>query len=382
MERSLPFTSEHEMFRKAFRDFIANEIVPYYEQWEEEHIISRELYTKMGEYGFLCPWVPEEYGGTGADILFDMIIIEELAHSSVLPVFTQLHSTVVCPYIESFGNEEQKQRWLPKIVSGESILAIAMTEPGAGSDLAAMRTRAVKEGDHYVLNGAKTFISNGILADLVVVAVKTDPAAGSKGISLMVVERGTPGFERGNKSIKKIGYHCQDTVELFFEDCRVPAGNLLGEEGKGFLYLMKKLQQERIVCVQMAISQAERALELTIDYVKERQMFGKSLSNFQNTQFILAECASQVQIARTFTDTLILNHMQGKDILQEVSMAKYWICEMAHEVSSKCLQLHGGYGYCTEYEISRIFVETRLQTIFAGTSEVMKLLVSRGLGLV
>lgn len=381
MERNLPFTSEHEMFRKAFSDFVDNEIVPYYEQWEEDHIIPRELYKKMGDYGFLCPWVSEEYGGVGADLLFDMIIIEELAKKSVVPVFTQLHSVVVCPYIETFGNEEQKKRWLPGIVSGESILAVAMTEPGAGSDLSGMRTRAVKDGDYYVLNGAKTFISNGILADLVVVAAKTDPEGGSKGISLFVVERNTPGFERGQKSIKKIGYHCQDTVELFFENCRVPVANMLGEEGKGFSYLMKKLQQERIVCIQMALSQAERALELTIEYVKERPMFGKTLNKFQNTQFVLAECASQVQIGRTFTDTLILNHMQGKDILQEVSMAKYWVCEMAHEVSSRCLQLFGGYGYCEEYEISHIFVETRLQTIFAGTSEVMKLLVSRGLGL-
>lgn len=380
MERNLPFTPEHEMFRKAVRDFIANEIVPYYEEWEEEHGIPRELFKKMGDYGFLCPWVPEEYGGAGADILFDMIIIEELARRSVLPVFTQLHSMVVCPYIEAFGNEEQKKRWLPGIVSGDSILAIAMTEPGAGSDLAAMRTRAVKDGDHYVLNGSKTFISNGISADLVVVAAKTDPSAGAKGISLFVVERGTPGFERG-KPIKKIGYHAQDTVELFFEDCRVPAENLLGKEGAGFVYLMKKLQQERLVCVQLAASEAERALELTINYVKERQLFGKSLSQFQNTQFVLAECASEVQIARTFVDTLILNHMQGKDILQEVSMAKYWVSEMSHRVSSKCLQLFGGYGYCTEYEISRTFLDTRLYSIFAGTSEVMKMLVGRGLGI-
>jgi len=380
MERNLPFTPEHEMFREAIRDFIAKEIVPYYEQWEDDHIVPRELFKKMGDYGFLCPWVPEEYGGAGADILFDMIIIEELAHRSVLPVFTQLHSMVVCPYIVSFGSEEQKRRWLPGIVSGDTILAIAMTEPDAGSDLAAMRTKAVKDGDHYVLNGTKTFISNGVLADLVVVAAKTDRAAGAKGISLFLVERGTPGFER-SKPIKKIGYHAQDTAELFFEDCRVPAANLLGKENEGFIYLMKKLQQERLVCAQLAVSEAERALELAINYVKERQLFGKTLSQFQNTQFVLAECATEVQIARTFVDALILNHMQGKDILQEVSMAKYWVAEMAHRVSSKCLQLFGGYGYCTEYEISRTFLDTRLYSIFAGTSEVMKLLISRGLGL-
>jgi acyl-CoA dehydrogenase len=380
MERNLPFTSEHEMFRKAIRDFIANEIVPYYEQWEENHCIPREIYKKMGNYGFLCSWVPEEYGGAGADLLYDMIMVEELGRRSVVPMFFHLHSVVTCPYIEAFGNEEQKKRWLPGCVSGDTILAVALTEPGAGSDLASMRTKAIKDGDHYVLNGAKTFISNGTLADLVVVAAKTDPAAGAKGVSLFVVERGTPGFERG-KPINKIGYHVQDTAELFFEDCRVPAENLLGKEGAGFVYMMKKLQQERLCCMQMSLSQAERALELTIAYVKERQMFGKSLSQFQNTQFVLAECASEVQIARTFTDALILNHMQGKDILQEVSMGKYWVCEMVHRVASKCLQLFGGYGYCTEYEISRIFVDSRLQTIFAGTSEVMKMLVSRGLGL-
>ncbi|NPV91911.1 MAG: acyl-CoA dehydrogenase [Firmicutes bacterium] len=380
MERNIPFSSEHEMFRDAVRDFIANEIVPHYEQWEEDHIIPREIYKKMGDYGFLCPWVAEEYGGAGGDLLFDMILIEEMGRRSVIPMFFHLHSTVCVPYIDTFGNEEQKKRWLPGAVSGESILAIAMTEPGAGSDVAGMRTKAVKDGGHYVLNGAKTFISNGTLSDLVVVAAKTDPAAGAKGVSLFVVERGTPGFERG-KPIKKIGYHVQDTAELFFEDCRVPVENLLGKENAGFVYLMKKLQQERLACMQMSLVQAERAMELTIDYVKERLIFNKPLSHYQNTQFVLAECASEVQIARTFTDALIVNHLNGKDILQEVSMGKYWVCEMAHRVASRCMQLFGGYGYCTEYEISRIFVDSRLHTIFAGTSEVMKLLVSRGLGL-
>ncbi|HBW35156.1 acyl-CoA dehydrogenase family protein [Desulfosporosinus sp. BICA1-9] len=380
MERKLPFTQEHEMFRKTFRDFVENELVPHYEEWEKNSIVARDAFKKMGDYGFLCNWVDEQYGGSGADFLYDMIIMEEIGHRSLMGFFSPLHSAVVAPYIASYANDEQKALWLPGCVSGEKILAVAMTEPGTGSDLAAIRTKAVKNGDYYILNGSKTFISNGILADLIVVAAKTDPTAGAKGISLFVVERDTPGFERG-QSIPKIGLHAQDTCELFFNDCRVPVDNLLGKEGAGFTYLMQKLQQERIVTCQGSTCLAERALELTIQYVKERQAFGQPLSKFQNTQFVLAECASEVQIARTFTDALIADHMAHKDILQEVSMGKYWICETAHKVASRCLQLFGGYGYCSEYEISRIFTDTRIKSIFAGTSEVMKVIVSRGLGL-
>lgn len=380
MERILPFTSEHDMFRKSFRSFLQKEIVPHYPEWEKNGIVDRDAYRKMGEHGFLCPWVEEAYGGTGADFLYSVIIGEEIARCSLTGFFVFLHSDLVAPYLDAFGSAEQKKRWLPDCVSGEKILAVAMTEPGAGSDLAAMRTRAVRDGDQYILNGSKTFISNGILADLVVVAAKTDPQAGARGVSLFVVERGTEGFER-SKPIPKIGLHAQDTAELYFEDCRIPADNLLGQEGQGFYYLMQKLQQERLVAAMINQSVAEHCLEITLQYVKDRQVFGRPLSKFQNTQFCLAELATEIQIGRSFVDALILQHMAHHNVVQEVSMAKYWICEMVNRVATRCLQLFGGYGYCSEYEISQLFVDARVQTIYAGTSEVMKLIISRGLGL-
>ncbi len=380
MKRSLPFDSEHEIFRKTFRDYVENEIVPFYEQWEEDGIVPREAYKKMGQQGFLCPWLEEEFGGAGADFLYSVIICEEFCRRSITSFFTFLHSDIVAPYIAAFASDEQKARWLPGCVSGDTILAVAMTEPGAGSDLAAMRTRAVKDGNEYIINGSKTFISNGILADLVIVAAKTDPAAGPKGVSLFVVERDTPGFERGRK-ISKIGMHAQDTAELFFDNCRIPSANLLGKEGQGFMYLMQKLQQERLVAAIINQGMAERCLELALDYVKERSLFGKTLSKFQNTQFTLAEVAVDIQLGRTFIDQLILQHMSGNNIVHEVSMAKYWICEMANRTATRCLQLFGGYGYCKEYEISRLFADARVQTIYAGTSEIMKVIISRGLGL-
>ncbi|NLU47139.1 MAG: acyl-CoA dehydrogenase [Syntrophomonadaceae bacterium] len=380
MERMLPFTAEHEMFRKSFRSFLEKEIAPKYPEWEKNGIVDRDAYRKMGEQGYLCPWVDEKYGGTGADFLYSLIIGEEIARLNLTGFFVFLHSDIVAPYIDSFGTEEQKMRWLPDCVSGKKILAIAMTEPNAGSDLAAMRTRAVRDGNSYVLNGSKTFISNGILADLVMVAAKTDPQAGARGVSLFVVEAGTKGFER-SKPIPKIGMHAQDTAELYFEDCRIPAENLLGQEGYGFYYLMQKLQQERLVAAMINQAVAEHCLEITLQYVKERQVFGKPLSSFQNTQFCLAELATEIQIGRTFVDALILQHMANKNVVQEVSMAKYWICEMVNRVATRCLQLFGGYGYCSEYEISKLFVDARVQTIYAGTSEIMKLIISRGLGL-
>ncbi|MEQ8175656.1 MAG: acyl-CoA dehydrogenase family protein [Syntrophomonadaceae bacterium] len=380
MERILPFNDEHKMFREAFSKFVATEMVPYYTQWEDDAIVSREVFEKMGALGFLCPWVAEEYGGAGADFLYSVIVAEEIAWQGCRSVFAWLHSDIVAPYIGTYGTEAQKSKWLPGIASGEKILAVAMTEPGAGSDLAAMRTRAVKEGNDYVINGSKTFISNGILADLVIVAAKTDAQAGAKGITLFVVEADTPGFARG-KQIPKVGLHAQDTAELFFEDCRVPADSVLGGPGNGFKCLMEKLQQERIMVSLVAQTSAERCLELTLDYVKGRNIFGKPLSKFQNTQFTLAEIASEIQVGRSFIDQLVLAHMAGKNVVQEVSMAKYWICEMENRVASRCLQLFGGYGYCKEYEISRMWTDARVQTIYAGTSEVMKLVISRGLGL-
>lgn len=386
MDRNLPLTQEHEMFRTTFRKFVEREIVPNYEKWEKDRIVPRELFKKMGDLGFLCPWAEEKYGGVGTgwrdgipDILPDYIMMEELAKRSALGVFSHLHNMMTSPYIDSFGNEEQRERWLPGLVSGDKICSIGMTEPGTGSDLGAIRTRAVKDGNDYIINGSKTFISNGILSDIMIVVCKTNLDAGYKGISLIVVERGTPGYER-SEPISKIGFHTQDTATIYFEDCRVPAGNLLGVEGDGWGQLMAKLQPERLCASQLSVSMAERAVEIAVNYVKERVIFGKPLSTYQNTQFVLAECAAKVQIARTFTDTLALNYMQGQDITQEVSMAKYWVCDMAHEVASKCLQLFGGYGFTSEYEISRIFSDSRVMSILAGTSEVMKLIVSRGLG--
>ena len=380
MERILPFNQEHKMFKEAFAKFVAVEMVPHYAEWEEKEIVSRDIYTKMGELGFLCPWVPEEYGGTGADFLYSVIVAEEIARQGCRGVFAWLHSDIVAPYIGTYGTEEQKARWLPGVTSGEKILAVAMTEPGAGSDLGAMRSKAVKDGDDYIINGSKTFISNGVLADLIIVAAKTDSKAGTKGITLFVVEDGTPGFAKG-KQIPKVGLHAQDTAELFFEDCRVPAANMLGGEGNGFKCLMQKLQQERIMVSLVAQASAERCLELTLAYVKDRVLFGQPLSKFQNTQFTLAEIASEIQVGRSFMDQLVLQHMDHKDVVNEVSMAKYWVCEMESRVASRCLQLFGGYGFCKEYEISRMWTDARVQTIYAGTSEVMKLVISRGLGL-
>lgn len=380
MERILPFNQEHKMFKEAFAKFVAAEMVPHYAEWEEKEIVSRDIFTKMGELGFLCPWVPEEYGGTGADFLYSVIVAEEIARQGCRGVFAWLHSDIVAPYIGTYGTEEQKARWLPGVTSGEKILAVAMTEPGAGSDLGAMRSKAVKDGDDYIINGSKTFISNGVLADLIIVAAKTDSKAGTKGITLFVVEDGTPGFAKG-KQIPKVGLHAQDTAELFFEDCRVPAANMLGGEGNGFKCLMQKLQQERIMVSLVAQASAERCLELTLAYVKDRVLFGQPLSKFQNTQFTLAEIASEIQVGRSFMDQLVLQHMDHKDVVNEVSMAKYWVCEMESRVASRCLQLFGGYGFCKEYEISRMWTDARVQTIYAGTSEVMKLVISRGLGL-
>ncbi|NPV91374.1 MAG: acyl-CoA dehydrogenase [Firmicutes bacterium] len=368
------------MFRESFARFVAGELVPNYERWEDEGMVPREVYKRMGELGYLCPWVDERYGGAGADFLYSLIVTEEIVGQGVRSVFAFLHSDIVAPYIASFGSEEQKGRWLPDCVSGDKILAIAMTEPGTGSDLAAIRTRAVKDGDSYVLNGSKTFISNGILADLVVVAATMDPSAGPKGITLFVVERGMPGFGRG-KRIPKVGLHAQDTAEMFFEDCRVPAANVLGGEGNGFRCLMQKLQQERLLCALGSQVSAERCLKITLDYVRQREIFGKPLASFQNTQFTLAEVASEIQVGRSFLDTLVLQHMAGRNVVQEVSMAKYWVCEMENRAASRCLQLFGGYGFCREYEISRLWADARVQTIYAGTSEVMKLIISRGLGL-
>ncbi len=376
MKSAMPYTPEHEMYRKAIASFVEKEITPNYAKWDEEGEFPKELFTKMGENGYLCTWADENYGGVNADFLYDYILTEEVYSKGGNGISIPLHSSIASPYIAAYSNDEQKERWLPGCVSGELVTAIAMTEPGAGSDLMAIRTKAVKDGDSYIINGSKTFITNGTLADIIIVAAKTE----AKGITLFVVERDTPGFSRG-KPIPKIGLHCGDTSELFFEDCRIPAANLLGAEGKGFLYLMQKLQQERVIMAACNVCMAQHSLNLTLEYVQERQLFGKKLSQFQNTQYVLAECATEIEIAKCFVDQLAVAHMNNENVVKEVSMAKYWAAEMNHRVASRCLQLFGGYGYCIEYDISRQFVDSRVQTIVAGTSEVMKGIIAKEMGM-
>lgn len=381
MERAVLFKEEHVIFREIFRKFVKNEIEESYPKWEEDGVVPRDLWEKFGLNGYLLPWAAEEYGGAGADFLYSVIISEELARAGAGSVFVPLHNDIVAPYIDSFASAEQKKRWFPSCISGKAILAIAMTEPGAGSDLAAMKTKAERKGDYWVLNGHKTFISNGSLADLVIVAAKIKGADnGHHAVSLFMVERGMPGFTR-SEPIKKIGLKAQDTVELFFDDCLIPEENMIGEEGMGFIYLMQKLQQERLVAALGAQAAVERCLEMTMEYAKERILFGKPLSKFQNTRFVFAEIASENAVGRSFIDDLIVNHMKGQDVIKETCMAKYWICEAAKRNIDRCLQIFGGYGYCLEYPISRFYLDARIQTIYAGTSEVMKLIVSRSLGL-
>ncbi|WP_025951155.1 acyl-CoA dehydrogenase family protein [Geobacillus thermocatenulatus] len=373
---------EHHMFRAAFRKFLEKEAYPHYNDWEKRGIIPRSFWAKMGENGFLCPWVDEKYGGLNADFAYSVVINEELEKVGASLVGIGLHNDIVTPYIASYRTEEQKQKWLPKCVTGELITAIAMTEPGAGSDLANISTTAVKDGDYYIVNGQKTFITNGIHADLIVVACKTDPHAKPphRGISLLVVERDTPGFTRGRK-LEKVGLHAQDTAELFFHDAKVPAHNLLGEEGRGFYYLMEKLQQERLVVAIAAQTAAEVMFSLTKQYVKQRSAFGRRVSEFQTVQFRLAEMATDIALGRTFVDRVIEEHMAGKQIVTEVSMAKWWITEMAKRVAAEAMQLHGGYGYMEEYEIARRYRDIPVSAIYAGTNEMMKTIIARQLDL-
>jgi acyl-CoA dehydrogenase len=381
MERTL-FDSEHDMFRQSFRQFLAREAVPHQERWRAEGMVDRATWRKAGEQGFLCPWLSEEHGGPGGDFLHSVIIIEELARIYESGFAMSLHSDIVVPYIETFGTKEQKQRWLPGCASGELVTAIAMTEPNTGSDLAAIRTTAVRDGDFYVLDGAKTFISNGILCDLCVVAAKTDPNPENahRGISLFVVEASTPGFIKGKK-LAKMGMASQDTAELAFDGCRVPVANRLGEEGSGFMALMKMLQQERLVVAIAAQAGAEQVLGETIAYTKERKAFGRPISKFQNTQFKLVECATKVEVGRAFLDRLVAEHVSGKYLVKECSMAKLWQTEMASEVVDTCLQFFGGYGYMLEYPIARAYMDARVQRIYAGTNEIMKIIIAKQMGL-
>ncbi|MGC9323512.1 MAG: acyl-CoA dehydrogenase family protein [Desulfomonilia bacterium] len=376
------YTEEHQIFREAVRRFFEKEVTPFADQWEQEGIVPRQAWKKFAEQGFLCPWLPEEYGGVGADFLYSFILTEELARTHCGGFFFPLHSDIIVPYIYSFGNDEQKERWLPRCATGDIITALAMTEPGTGSDLAAIKATAIRDGDELVINGQKTFISNGISCDLVIVAARTNLQAASpyEGMSLIVVEEGTPGFEKGRK-LEKIGLHSQDTAEMAFVDCRVPAHNLLGQEGQGFYYLMQKLQQERLVCAMGSQVGAEEALRVTIDYTKTREAFGRPISRFQYISFELAKMATEVEVGRAFLESLIIDHLEGRQDVKKASMAKYWICEMLNRVVSQCVQFHGGYGYMEEYPIARMFRDARVQTIYAGTSEIMLLIISRQLGL-
>ncbi|MFE8699238.1 acyl-CoA dehydrogenase family protein [Cytobacillus sp. FJAT-54145] len=373
---------EHEIFRKSLRKFLEKEAYPFYDQWEEERMIPREFWLKMGEQGFLCPDVDEKYGGSGVDWGFSVVINEEIERVGSSMVGVALHNDIVIPYITAYGTEEQKQRWLPRCTTGEIITAIAMTEPGTGSDLANIKTTARLEGDHYIVNGQKTFITNGIQSDLVIVACKTDPDAvpKHKGVSLLVIERDHPGFSRGRK-LNKVGLHSQDTAELIFEDCRVPKENLIGEEGKGFIYLMEKLQQERLLVAIAAQVASEEMLRMTIEYVKSREAFGKPISQFQNTQFKIAEMATDIEMGRAFLDQLILDHINGRDIVTKVSMAKFKLTDIAKQIAAECMQLHGGYGYMEEYEIARRYRDIPVSSIYAGTNEIMKTIIAKNLGL-
>ncbi len=360
--------------------FMETEIAPHYERYEKHEIVDREAWEKAGAAGLLCASVPEEYGGAGGTYAHEAVIAEALGHAGVDGFGIALHNAIVAPYILHHGSEEQKRRWLPKLATGELIGAIAMTEPGAGSDLQGVKTTARKDGNHYVINGSKTFITNGQNANLIIVVTKTDPSAGAKGTSLMVVETDeVEGFERG-RNLDKIGLKANDTSELFFNDVRIPTSNLIGtEEGQGFVQLMTELPQERLLIANQAISMIERALALTIDYVRERKAFGKAVIDFQNTQFKLAELKSEAVMARVFVDNCVAQHLKGELTTVTASMAKYLLTELQCKVVDECLQLHGGYGYMNEYPIARMFRDARVQRIYGGTNEIMKLLIARSL---
>ncbi len=382
MERSL-FTDEHEQFRRSFRRWLDKEVVPYREAWDRAGIVPREVFTSAGSLGFLGIDVPEEYGGGGVrDFRYNLVIGEEVQHAGAAAcgLGLTLHNDICLPYLLSLADDEQRRRWLPGIVSGELITAIAMTEPGIGSDLASMTTTAIRDGDHYLVNGSKTFITNGINADLVITAVKTDPAQRHGGISLVVVERGMKGFERG-RNLEKVGLHAQDTAELFFADVAVPVGNRLGEEGQGFRHLVANLPQERLSIAAAGIAAADAAVGWTLDYVKERQAFGQPVGAFQNSRFVLAECATEVRIGQAFLDRCVEGLNAGTLTPEEAAMAKWWSTELQKRVVDRCVQLHGGYGYMWEYPIARAYADARVTTIYGGTTEIMKEIIGRSLGL-
>ncbi|MGH8856901.1 MAG: acyl-CoA dehydrogenase family protein [Polaromonas sp.] len=383
IERSL-FSPDHESFRDAFRRFMDKEIAPFHAQWEEQGYVDREVWRKAGDNGFLCMTMPEEYGGSGADKLYSVVQMEELARGGFSGIGYGLHSEIVAPYILHYGTEAQKQKYLPQLASGERVGAIAMSEPAAGSDLQGIKTTALRQPDSsYLLTGSKTFITNGWHADLVIVVAKTNPAGGAKGTSLLLVERGMPGFEVG-KRLKKLGLKAQDTSELFFNDVKVPAGNLLGgeaQENRGFICLMEQLPWERLQIAITAVASAQAAIDWTLAYVKERKVFGQAVASYQNTRYTLAELQTEVQVARVFVDKCVELVAQAKLDTATASMAKYWCSDLQCKVMDECVQLFGGYGYMWEYPITRAYADARVQRIYGGTNEIMKEVIARAMGL-
>jgi len=373
------FDEDHGIFRDSVRKFVAQEIAPHHAQWEKDGVVPREVWAKAGAAGLLGATVPEEYGGPGADFRYNAIVSEELARCGYSGPGFGLHSDIAVPYIVHYGSEEQKRELLPKMVSGECITAIAMTEPGTGSDLQGVKTTAVMDGNEYLINGSKTFITNGQNADVVVVVAKTDPSKGAKGTSLILVESDRAGFTKG-RNLEKLGMKAQDTSELFFDDVRVPTANCLGEEGQGFIYLMQDLPQERLSVAVNAVAACEGALQWTVDYTRERKAFGKAIAEFQNTKFKLAELKTEITIARVFVDHCLKLHVDGGGLdAGTAAMAKLWTTELQGKVMDECLQLHGGYGFMWEFPIARAYADARVQRIYAGTNEIMKELISREL---
>ncbi|MFE4355748.1 MULTISPECIES: acyl-CoA dehydrogenase family protein [unclassified Kitasatospora] len=378
MQREI-FTEQHDDFRATVRAFLAKEVLPHYDRWEKAGIVDRSAWLAAGRQGLLGLAVPEEYGGGGTpDFRYAAVLAEEFARAGASGLAIGLHNDIIGPYLTSLATEEQKRRWLPGFCSGELITAIAMTEPGTGSDLQGIRTQAVDQGDHFLLNGAKTFISNGILADLVVVVARTTPEGGAHGLSLLAVERGTPGFERG-RNLDKIGQKAQDTAELFFEDVRVPKENLIGELNGGFVHLMQNLAQERLTIAAAAIAGAEYLVEITTDYVKQREAFGRPLARLQHVRFEIAELATECAVTRAFVDRCITEHNRWALTPADASMAKWWATELQKRTADRCLQLHGGYGYMSEFPVARAFTDGRIQTIYGGTTEIMKEIVGRSI---
>jgi long-chain-acyl-CoA dehydrogenase len=376
MKRLGHFEPEHEMFRKSFREFVRSEIAPHYDAWERAGITPKEVWKQAGAHGFLCTWADETYGGAGCrDFRYDQIVAEELANTP--GVAFGLHSSVVAPYLDRLGTAEQKQRLLARAVAGDAILAIAMTEPAAGSDLAGIQMRAELRGDHWLLNGSKTFISNGILADIVITAAKTD-SANPRAIGLFIVETGMPGFERGRK-LEKLGYHAQDTAELFFRDVKVPCHNVLGDPRGGFQAMMQLLPDERLVAACGSLALARAAFDLTLPYVKERKAFGQVIGEFQNTRFRMAEMKTELDVGQAFVDRCVTEYNAGELSAETAAAAKLWTAELAGRITDQCLQFFGGYGYMSDYPIARLYAAARVHRIWAGTSEIMKEIIGRSL---